>query len=179
VRIDSHFLTTHFIPATTTGYAQSTMQNIQRTYLDYNGVDLDSDRVILESGTVMQAMSGYLQLVQLGFNYSTSGEMRRNFEQVNNWANDVTDIKTTFADLQLLGTKLTSRQAGQGSALEICANAIFTSWRVKGAQKSPVDDRQYFALIYGWLLTLIDLQTQAMQMLQAAHLYKCVGPVSP
>ena len=62
-------------------------------------------------------------------------------------------------------------------ALEKCANAVFTEWQVHATQKSPVDDRQYFDLLCGWLWSLINLQTQAMQMIQATNQYRCVRGV--
>ena len=151
------------------------MNNIYRTYLDYNGVDIFKDQVIIQdnTATVMGAMSKYVKLVGLGFN-STSPEMLAYVETVDAWADQTTKLSTTFADLERLGSLLTTKQAGF-TTLKLCSQAILEGWQTY-SHKSPVDDRQYFGIIYGWVLSLVDLQTQAMQMLQAAHLYKCVFP---
>lgn len=148
------------------------MQNIQQTYLVYCGVDIFTGKVKARTGTVMDAMDKYLRLAQAGYNYSTNSQMRTYYKKVNDWATETTELQTTFFDLVNLNTALVKEQPGQGSVLQLCANSIFTSWQTFSGQKSPVDDRQYYGIIYGWVLSLIDLQTQAMQMLQAAHLYK-------
>ena len=88
--------------------------------------------------------------------------------------NAVTDtVDPLYNELQLFSQALLGGPLDpEPSPLATCANAIFTSWKLNSQQKSPVDDRQYYGLIYSWVTSLIGLQTQAMQMIQAANQYK-------
>ena len=158
------------------GYVQSSLQRIQNQYLTYCGVNLNDDKVTLTSGTVTQAMQSYLLDLQAGGNYSSSFRMQQSMAIVMAWADAVTDpVNPLYNELQVFSTTLLGGLQSQNSPLATCANAVYSNWKLYAAQKSPVDDRQYFNLIYGWVLTLINLQTQAMQMIQAANQFKCVG----
>lgn len=162
---------------TTTGYVQNSLQKIQKEYLLYCGVNLANDEVTLTAGTVTKAMQSFLLDLQAGFNVSTSPRMRQNLATVTAWVDLVTNPgDPLFIELQVFSTTLLGGLQSQASPLAACANAVFSNWRLKAAQKSPVDDRQYFDLINGWVLSLLNLQAQAIQMIQAANLYKCGCP---
>lgn len=159
-----------------TGYVQSSLQRIQNQYLTYCGVNLQTDQVTLTAGTVTQAMQSYLRDLQAGGNYSTSVRMQQNMAIVTAWADAVTNsVNPLYNELQIFSTTLLGGLQPQSGPLATCANAVFSNWQLYAAQKSPVDDRQYFDLIYGWAFSLINLQAQAMQMIQAANQYKFVG----
>lgn len=130
----------------------------------------------MTAGTVTQAMQTYLLDLQAGGNYSTSPRMQQSKKIVNDWADAVTTtVNPLFNELQIFSSTLLGAGQPTTGPLATCASAIFSSWRLYAAQKSPVDDRQYYDLINSWVMTLINLQAQAMQMIQAANQYKCVG----
>jgi hypothetical protein len=143
-------------------------------------VNLQNDQVVLKVGTVTASMQSFMKDLQAGGNVSTSARMRESLNIVDAWVAAVTDpVDPLFNELDDFSNTLTDGLGPQGSPLEKCANAVFTEWQVHAAQKSPVDDRQYFDLLYGWLWSLINLQTQAMQMIQAANQYRCVCAPAP
>lgn len=161
------------------GYVQNSLQKIQTAYQLYCGVNLANDEVTVTAGTVTQAMQSFLRDLQAGVNVSTSSRMRQNLAIVNGWADAVADpVNSLFYELERFSTALLGGLQPQASPLALCANAVFSNWKLKAAQKSPVDDRQYFDLINGWMFSLFNLQAQTIQMIQAANLYKCVVPAS-
>jgi hypothetical protein len=122
--------------------------------------------------TVTVAMQSFLLDVQAGYNISTTPRMQQNLDIVTGWADRVTSSKDPlYSELQTFSTTLLGGFQSQASPLALCANAVFLNWQDKAPQKSPVDDRQYFDLIYGWAFSLINLQAQCMQMIQAANQY--------
>lgn len=138
-------------------------------------MNLANDEVRLTAGTVTQAMQSFLRDLQTGFNVSTSPRMQQNLAIVTAWVDLVTNpADPLYIELEMFSTVLLGGFQSQASPLGACANAVFSNWRLKAAQKSPVDDRQYFDLINGWVVSLLNLQAQAIQMIQAANLYKCV-----
>jgi hypothetical protein len=152
---------------------QDNLKNIESLYLTYSGVNLETNEVVLTAGTVTDSMQLFLQNLQAGHNISTNAVMQQSLAIVDAWANVVTDnVKPLFNELQDLSNKLAGVSAPLGSPLVKCSKAVFANWQLYAAQKSPVDDRQYFDLIYGWVWSLINLQAQGMQMIQAAYQYK-------
>lgn len=170
-------LTTHFFRTLQPDYTQQYLASIQTQYLTYCGVNLQTNQVETTAGTVTQAIQNYLQELQAGGNYSASFEMQQNYDIVMEWMNVVTDPDDPlYNELQLFSQALLGGPLDpEPGPLVTCAKALFSNWQLNAAQKSPVDDRQYFGLIYGWVSSLINLQAQALQMIQAANLYKCVG----
>lgn len=134
---------------------------------------MQTNQVALTSDTVTQAIQNFLTELQAGGIYSQSAEMQQNEAIVISWMNAVTNSDDPlFNELQLLSeTLLGGSLDPESSPLATCANALFTNWQTN-SQKSPVDDRQYYTLIYSWVTSLIGLQTQAMQMIQAANQYQ-------
>lgn len=135
-----------------------------------------NDQVRPTAATVTVAMQSFLLDVQAGFNVSTSSRMRQNLAIVDAWADSVTDPRNPlYSELDIFSATLLGGLQSQASPLASCANAVFSNWQTKAAQKSPVDDRQYFNLIINWVLSLLNLQAQAMQMIQAANQYKAAN----
>lgn len=170
-----------FLPYTQPGYTQQYLSSIQTQYLTYCGVNLQTNQVQTTAGTVTMAMQNFLRELQAGGNYSTSFQMQENFDIVMAWINAVTDLDAPlYNELQLFSqTLLGGPLDPEPGPLVTCAKALFSNWQLNAAQRSPVDDRQYFGLIYGWLSSLINQQAQALQMIQAANLYRCVGAPPP
>jgi hypothetical protein len=137
-------------------------------------VNLNDDKVTLTSGTVTQAIQNYMIDLQAGGNYSTSPRMQQSMAIVTAWADAVTDVNNPlYNELQVFSSTLLGGFQSQASPLASCANAVYSNWKLY-AQKAPFDDRQYFSLINSWVFSLLNLQAQAMQMIQAANQFKYV-----
>lgn len=137
-------------------------------------MNLNDDKVTLTSGTVTQAIQNYMIDLQAGGNYSTSPRMQQSMAIVTAWADAVTNANSPlYNELQVFSSTLLGGFQSQASPLALCSNAIFSNWQLYSG-KAPFDDRQYFSLINSWIFTLLNLQAQAMQMIQAANQFKCV-----
>ena len=139
-----------------------------------------TNQVVTTPSTVIVAMQNYMQLWQKGAS-PNSINMQEDMNSINAWLNDVITpldgSATLFSSLQALSdalTQTTTSGALQLTPLQQCAQSIFNNWQVNAnyADKSPYDDRQYFDIIYNWYGTYFGVQLQAMQMLQAANMYK-------
>ena len=161
-------------------YVQTYVTQINNLYQTYCGVDMITNQVVTTPSTVIVAMQNYMQLWQKGAS-PNSINMQEDMNSINAWLNDVITpldgSATLFSSLQALSdalTQTTTSGALQLTPLQQCAQSIFNNWQVNAnyADKSPYDDRQYFDIIYNWYGTYFGVQLQAMQMLQAANMYK-------
>lgn len=78
--------------------------------------------------------------------------------------------KNLYIALQTFSSSLINDQGGTGSPFSLCARAMFAGWQTS-SNKSPVDDRQYYDIIYGWVLDIIGIQAQGLEMIQNANLF--------
>lgn len=120
-------------------------------------------------------MANLMQEWQAGGNISTNIAMKQQMATVNGWANSVVSTgnpsQSLYVTLQSFSQTLLSGSGPQASPLALCSQAILTSWQLPSNPKSPVDDRQYYEIMNQWVLSLISLQMQAIQMIQSANLY--------
>lgn len=120
------------------------------------------------SDTVTVAMSNFLQQWQDGGNITTNFDMQKEFEVVSLWAAEVSPNGKSdgvFESLRSFSENILNTLTPGKSPLETCADYIFQSWLVNKRQKSPVDDRQYYSVLNGWLISnIISFQVQATQV---------------
>ena len=88
---------------------------------------------------------------------------------ISQWAEEVSPAKGgndgVFASLSVFSDKILTSLGPDGSSLQICSSYIYERWRDTVRQKSPVDDRQYYAVINGWMIQkIISFQVQAIQV---------------
>ena len=96
------------------------------------------------------------------------------FKAINNWAKAVLSpddlSKSLYVALQTFSGNLINDLGGSGSPFALCSSAMLAGWQAYG-QKSPVDDRQYYDIIYGWVLDIVGIQAQGLEMIQNANLF--------
>ena len=160
-------------------------------YLIYSGNDLETGQTGVYTGvTVTQAMQDFITEWQMGGNPGQSSLMQEQMAIIDGWATTVLGIQvpsdqssnpatwivnpgsSLFSTLKAFSDTLVNSFNPVSSPITACSAAIFSNWQlVPASNKAPVDDRQYYNIMGNWVMSLVTVQLQLLQMIQAANFY--------
>ena len=157
-----------------TATVNSFLKDLNLIYQEYCGVTLTNpEKYAATSATITLRMQKLIKAIQNGGNIAKDPPLKKQYDAITDFFKSLTDTGNVFALLTGLATALTGKSnPSGGSALEVCASAIFKAWYADpNYPKFPTDDRQYYDLITAWVFNIIEYQIQVLQMLQSANMY--------
>lgn len=144
------------------------MGSLDKAWIDYagftpSGLQAETDSTILP---MVQRYASYLQTGQ-----PLSPAQQQELTYIDKWADKTLSSNGLYPQILTFGSFIRGSGSFQSQPIALCARAAYLQW-TQSNQMSPVDDRQYYGPLFDWLVGLITLQVQALQILQQANLWK-------